>query len=229
MARCTRGAIARELGVRQILVPKAAPAFSALGVLVADYVVDLVRSYVTPLSQVEFGRVHDADVRARRRGHQGTRAGRARRPETVTTLYVQMCYPGQNFDMSVPVPEGVALDEPGLLDLAERFHDQHESERGFCFRSQQPIMRGVRVTARGFTPKPDHFAEAGTVSDATSAMKGTRPRLLGRGYFDTPVYDGAATGRRRPHRRSGADRGAVHRRGAPPGHDRRASTPSATT
>ena len=52
-------AIARELGVARILVPKAAPAFSALGVLVADYVVDLVRSYVTPLSQVDLGRVRD--------------------------------------------------------------------------------------------------------------------------------------------------------------------------
>ena len=48
-ARCTRAAIAAELGIDRILVPKAAPAFSALGVLVADYVVDLVRSYVTPL------------------------------------------------------------------------------------------------------------------------------------------------------------------------------------
>ena len=34
-------AVARELGIDRILVPKAAPAFSALGVLVADYVVDL--------------------------------------------------------------------------------------------------------------------------------------------------------------------------------------------
>ena len=40
--------IAAELGIERILVPKAAPAFSALGLLVADYVVDLVRSYVVP-------------------------------------------------------------------------------------------------------------------------------------------------------------------------------------
>ncbi len=45
--------IAAELGIGRILVPKAAPAFSALGVLVADYVVDLVRAYVVPLSQVD--------------------------------------------------------------------------------------------------------------------------------------------------------------------------------
>src|SRR5205807_5975415 len=43
---------APELGISRILVPKAAPAFSALGLLVADYLVDLVRAYVVPLSQV---------------------------------------------------------------------------------------------------------------------------------------------------------------------------------
>src|SRR4051794_35151122 len=51
-------AIAQELGIDRVVVPKVAPAFSALGVLVADYVVDLVRSYVTPLSQVDLGRMH---------------------------------------------------------------------------------------------------------------------------------------------------------------------------
>jgi N-methylhydantoinase A len=180
--------------VHRIYVPKAAPAFSALGVLVADYVVDLVRSYVTPLSQVDLGRVRafmgelDGEV-TKELEPAGLDAA-----ETVTTLYVQMCYPGQNFDMSVPVPEGTALDEPGLLDLAERFHNQHETERGFCFRSQQPVLRGVRVTARGFTPKPDHFAETGTGHDAARLQKGIRRAYWGDTWTDTPVFDGTQLG-----------------------------------
>ena len=109
-------------------------------------------------------------------------------------VHAQMCYPGQNFDMSVPVPEGVALDEPGLLDLAERFHDQHEVERGFCFRSQQPVLRGVRVIARGATPKPDHFAETGATSDPADARRGTRTAFWGDGFVDTPVFDGSLLG-----------------------------------
>ena len=141
--------------------------------LVADYVVDLVRSYVTPLSQVDLNRVHSLMSELDGEVTKELEPAGLDAAETVTTLYVQMCYPGQNFDMSVPVPEGAALDEPGLLDLAERFHDQHEAERGFCFRSQQPVVRGVRITARGFTPKPDHFAEAGTLTDASPAAKGT--------------------------------------------------------
>jgi N-methylhydantoinase A len=110
------------------------------------------------------------------------------------SLFAQMCYPGQNFDMSVPVPEGLALDEPGLLDLAERFHDQHQAERGFSFRSQQPLLRGVRVIARGNTPKPDHFAEMGTVRDAAQARNGNRDAHWGEGYVSTPVYDGSRLG-----------------------------------
>ena len=51
----------------------------------------------------------------------------------------------------------------------------------------------MRITARGFTPKPDHFAEAGTVSDPAQAAKGTRRAYWGE-WIDTPVYDGALLG-----------------------------------
>jgi N-methylhydantoinase A len=184
-------AIARELGVDRIVVPKAAPAFSALGVLVADYVVDLVRSYVTPLSQVDLGRVRDLMTDLLQEVDKELEPTGVSGAEITRTLSAQMCYPGQNFDMSVPVPEGTALDEPGLLDLAERFHDQHEAERGFCFRAQQPVLRGVRVVARGVTAKPDHFAETGTVGEAEQARRGSRPAYWGEGFVDTPVFDGS--------------------------------------
>ncbi|MDQ1457473.1 MAG: N-methylhydantoinase [Actinomycetota bacterium] len=187
-------AIARELGVARIIVPKAAPAFSALGVLVADYVVDLVRSYVTPLSQVDLGRVRDLLTDLLQEVDKELDPTGVAPADVKRDLFAQMCYPGQNFDMSVPVPEGVALDEPGLLDLAERFHDQHLAERGFCFRSQQPLMRGVRVIARGTTPKPDHLAETGALADASQAQRGTRPAYWGDGFVDTPVFDGARLG-----------------------------------
>jgi N-methylhydantoinase A len=187
-------AIAAELGIDRILVPKAAPAFSALGVLVADYVVDLVRAYVVPLSQVDLSRVHTlmhelTDEAAKELEPAGLGAA-----ASDLDVFAQMCYPGQNFDMSVPVPEGAALDEPGLLDLTERFHDQHEADRGFSFRNQQPLLRGVRVIGRGLTPKPGHLAEVGTARDAAAARTGTRAAYFGVEFVDTPVYSGAALG-----------------------------------
>jgi N-methylhydantoinase A len=187
-------AIAAELGIERVLVPKTAPAFSALGVLVADYVVDLMRSYVVPLSQVELQRLRDlmrdvADEAAKELAPAGLADDAVR-----TDLYVQMAYPGQNFDMSVPVPEGTDMTDATLLDLAERFHDQHESDRGFAFRNQQPIVRGVRLNARGSTPKPDHLGEPGGVTDIDEARKGSRPVYFGVEFVDTPVFDGSLLG-----------------------------------
>jgi N-methylhydantoinase A len=185
---------APELGIRRILVPKAAPAFSALGLLVADYLVDLVRAYVAPLSQVDVARVTTLMSEMLDEAHKELQPANLGEGHVATELYAQMCYPGQNFDMSVPVPEGPALTDAGLLDLAGRFHAQHESDRGFSFPAQQPLLRGVRLVAKGFTPKPGRLAEAGAVRDADQARKGSRPVHFGREFVETPVYDGHALG-----------------------------------
>jgi len=187
-------AIATELGAPSVVVPKTAPAFSALGLLVADYVVDLVRSYVTPISQVDLERMRSlmaelVDEAAKELAPAGLTPG-----SFVTDLYAQMAYSGQNSDMSVPVPEGEQLDANGLLDLTQRFHDLHESDRGFAFRNQQPQVRGVRVIARAETSKPNHLAELGTVTDVESARRPTREVYWGTEYVATPVYDGSVLG-----------------------------------
>ena len=105
-----------------------------------------------------------------------------------------MCYHGQNFDMSVPIPEGEKISDENLLDLAERFHRLHESSRGFAFPSQQPVVRGLRLVERGVTPKPPVLAHMGTVSDAADARTGSRQVHFGAGFVDTPTFDGAVLG-----------------------------------
>jgi len=187
-------AVARELGIDRVLVPRAAPAFSALGVLVADYVVDLVRAYVVPLSQVELERVRTLMSDLRDEAAKELEPTGLAREDVELDLFAQMAYPGQNFDMSVPVPEAESLGEAGLLDLAERFHDQHERDRGFSFRNQQPVLRGVRLVARGRTPKPARLAEVGTLSHAEAARRETRPVHFGQGFVDTPVFAGTELG-----------------------------------
>jgi N-methylhydantoinase A len=187
-------AIARELGMARVLIPRTAPGFSALGLLVADYRVDLIKTYVVPLSQVDLARLHtlmedvigEAAKELEPTGMAGEQVDRE--------LFVQMSYAGQNFDMSVPCPEGTALDDSGLMDLAERFHDQHERDRGFSFWHQGPVVRGVRLVARGVTDKPDHLGEFGQIADAARARTGSRSAYFGVEYVDTPTYDGSVLG-----------------------------------
>lgn len=187
-------AIAAELGIGRILVPRTAPAFSALGLLVADYRVDLVRSYVTRLSQVDVDRL-TALMAEVERGADEELDPTGVDPDTVErALFVQMSYAGQNFDLSVPVPEGTGLATADLLDLAVRFHAQHEADRGFSFPDQEPVVRGVRLKATGVTPKPPRLSAMGRRADAADARLGSRPVYFGVDFVDTPVYDGPALG-----------------------------------
>jgi N-methylhydantoinase A len=185
---------ARELGIKTVLVPKCSPAFSALGLLVSDYVVDLMRAYVVKLSDLDLGRVRKLAHELRAEADAELAPARLAPEDVEANLFAQMCYHGQNFDMSVPLPEGEDLAESQLIDLAERFHRMHESTRGFAFPNQQPLVRGIRLIQKGKTPKPPVLAHMGTVSDASQARTGARPVHFGSGFVEVPTYDGAVLG-----------------------------------
>lgn len=178
---------APELGIDHVVIPRTAPAFSALGLLVADYVVDLSRAYVTPLGEADplrIGRICEelAAEASKELEPAGLPAERVR-----TQRYAGLCYPGQNFDMMVPIPDGpVELDA-----LAAAFHDLHEKDRGFAFRSVTPDLRQVRVVTTGVTDKPESAGDVGA-SSADAARRGSRPAYFDDGFVDTAVYDGPA-------------------------------------
>jgi N-methylhydantoinase A len=179
-------AIAEELGMRRVIVPTAAPVFSALGLLVADYRVDVQRSHVQPLSRVDAAALQKlldetvAEARAEL-DPVGLDPGAVEEHP-----YVQMAYAGQNFDMSIRPPQPT-LTDASLLDLAGAFHDAHEADRGFAFRNQQPVVRGVRALVVGHTPKPPSLGVARTPGHA---LTGRREVHFGEGFVDTAVYDG---------------------------------------
>ncbi len=185
---------ARELGIGRVLVPKASPAFSALGLLVSDYVVDLMRAYVVKLSVIDLERVRTLAAEMQREAEAELAPARLGEGAVQADLFAQMCYHGQNFDISVPLPEGGSLSEDHLLDLADRFHHQHEAARGFAFPTQPPLVRGIRLVHRGATPKPPVLARMGDVVHAADARTGSRAVHLGEGFTEVPTYDGASLG-----------------------------------
>jgi N-methylhydantoinase A len=190
-------AIARELGMGRVLVPKTAPGFSALGLLVADYAVDIQKSYVVPLSQVDVEVLQGLLAELTDEADKELAPAGLPAEDVDEELFVQMAYPGQNFDMSVPCPPDLVAgtrSEAALLDLAARFHDQHETDRGFAFRNQQPVVRGVRLVGRGRTDKPDHLGEVGAITTAGDATIGTRQAWFDDGFVPSPVIDGTRLG-----------------------------------
>ena len=186
-------AIAEELGVTRILVPRAAPVFSALGLLIADYRVDLQHAQVSPMTLVDPEQLRRMLVDLSSEAVAELDPAQLDPQQIDVQVFVQMAYPGQNFDLSIPAPP-VGESSDFLAELIERFHDQHLAERGFAFRANSPVLRGVRALVTGHTPHPPTLAESAGAKDLQGARTGSRPVHFGSGFVEAPTFDGGLLG-----------------------------------
>jgi N-methylhydantoinase A len=184
------GMQAAELGIRRIFVPKLSPAFSALGLLLTDHVVDEMRSYVTPASRIDLARVNRLFEDMERAATTALAGSVARRKRRVQLQRIAaLCYPGQTFDMPVPIPgRGGQITTKVLADAIERFHRLHEELHTYASRDQEPILRGLRVKAVAVEAKP---ALPRLPRKAMGNPRvGSRKAFFGGRFVATPVYEG---------------------------------------
>jgi N-methylhydantoinase A len=102
---------------------------------------------------------------------------------------MQLCYPGQTFDMAVPLAAANGRLTPrDLAATVERFHSLHEELHTYASRDEQPILRGVRLTLVGVTEKPQ-LPRVGR-SASKPPLKGRRPAYFGGKFVNAPLYHG---------------------------------------
>ncbi|MFQ5514718.1 MAG: hydantoinase/oxoprolinase family protein [Myxococcota bacterium] len=189
------GMQADDLGIRRLIVPKTSPAFSALGLLIADYVVDTQRSYITPSGRAEVERInsllHEMEAQARR---ELAVAGLTD-DDLDLHRYLNMCYPGQTFDMAVPAKlHDGRMSDADLAATIASFHDLHEELHTYAVREEEPLIRAVRLEAIGKTEKPRLREYERAPHPVEHALREHRPAWFGNGFIDTPVYDGDLLG-----------------------------------
>jgi len=109
-------ALADELGMETVLVPASAGVLSALGLVAAEERVDAVHSYLLPLAEAEeLPNEGEADLR----------------------------YPGQSFELTIPLGPG----------LADRFHSAHEERYGYADPTQPLELVAVRTAELRAAPE----------------------------------------------------------------------------
>ncbi|MGZ4209606.1 MAG: hydantoinase/oxoprolinase family protein [Actinomycetota bacterium] len=178
---------ADDLGITKVLIPKTAPAFSALGLLVADNLVDKVRASLVASSEADPAKLEklyrqlekDAEAELRQAGVPAKRCSHQR--------FAQCRYPGQTWDIDVPIPSGV-LTKASIGTIAELFHEMHEHEHTYARREEDVLISGVRVRSRGVVDKPHMPALRG--GGGAPKPKGSRKAYFGDGFRKTAVYDG---------------------------------------
>jgi N-methylhydantoinase A len=179
--------IARELGIRRVLVPPMAGLFSAFGLLLADTEHHASRSPRTRTPDVaglralidELTREVDALL-----AHDGFPPARRQ-----TSLTARARYRGQSSELPVPLD---GFDAATILGtLPEAFAEEHQRSYGFRAPAGEPIeLVGLAVVGRGLPERPrlpDRIPPAMATVPASR-----RVWFPATGWVDASVMDRAA-------------------------------------
>lgn len=144
---CHAAALAVELGVSQVLLPRQAAGFSAMGLLLSDIRHDFVRTYKVPVLDVDKGRLENliSEMQAEAEGaldealvpHE-TRAFR---------WWLEMRYVGQLHQIDVEVTRESLTN--GLTSTPDLFHKRHLELFGYEAREDPVEMVNIRLVALG--------------------------------------------------------------------------------
>ena len=124
--------IARELGIRTVLVPQYAGALSALGMLLADHVRDYAAGVLNhPGIEREFQRLE--------------RTARKELPKSGLIRSADIRYAGQSYELTVPWH---------AANPAEPFHREHQKVYGYANPDRAVEIVTIRVRAKRTVQKP---------------------------------------------------------------------------
>jgi len=177
--------VARDLGIRQVIVPPNPGILCAEGAMNAPLTVEYVRTVLVGLA------ADGMDVLREASGVLGAQVAGWFAEEDVpqasqqTIWTVGARYFGQNYELTLPVD--LALDNCTLrANLAERFHQMHESSYGFAATGEPIQIVNIAVKALGVLDIPDLPTLPET---APAKPRETRQALFGNGArMVTPVF-----------------------------------------
>jgi N-methylhydantoinase A len=173
---------AAALGMSRALIPRGAAGLSALGLLTADHVIDDSRGYVVPWQQADPAAVERLADELRTQATEELRVAGVPDDRVHLQWSLLMVYPGQTFDVAIPV------DAPTDIEAAvAEFHRRNEAARLIEARAQEPVLRGVRLTAIGEVEKMAPLALEPSAAEPEPV--GQRRMWLAGEWTDGPVYD----------------------------------------
>ena len=146
--------VAKELGMKEVLIPPHPGTLCSLGLLLADTKFDLSR---TKIMNGEAGNLDDINEQFDNMVEQGTglldKEG-VPSDRRYFEFAVDMRYQRQNFEISIPVPAGKMTEETLKKALAD-FHAEHKRSYGYCKEDAIVQFVSYRVSAIGVIDKPD--------------------------------------------------------------------------
>lgn len=183
-------AVARELSIRQVIIPRAPGVFSAFGMLFSDLRYDFVRTWFTALDDAPFDAVERIYAEMEDEGRAAI-DGASVVPEAVTVKRAaDMRYVGQEHAVTVDLPIAV-FETQDRARIKQLFDEMHALRYGTSAPEEKAEIVSLRSTVTGVMRKPpQETVPAGEETPPRDAVTGTRPVFFNDigDFVETPTF-----------------------------------------
>jgi N-methylhydantoinase A len=189
------GPQAEDLEITTIVVPRYSSVFSALGDVLADLKVSEVRTFITPLSDLELEELNARFEAMRASAAARLDVGSDAEDRLVAGRFVEMRYIGEVHELTVPVRSRTRrITELNVAATLKDFHDLHEQRFAHKAPDQPVELLNLRLELALPRRPPEFPTRAFGSEDPSPAARGTRRVYFGAylEFRETPVFDGAA-------------------------------------
>lgn len=181
--------VAKELGMKQVIIPPNAGTLCSLGLLLADTRFDMSRTSIVTGTVENLPEVNKQFASMVQQGQEALDREGLPQDRRMFEFSIDIRYMRQNFEINIPVSGGV-MDEKMMNDAIAAFHKEHKRNYGYC--NGQAVVQFVsyRVTAVGIIDKPE-FKPEPLQSDAPLPEPLEIRNVMFQGSNDfvpTPVY-----------------------------------------
>jgi N-methylhydantoinase A len=183
-------AIAREIGIRKVLIPHAPGYFSAYGMLFSDLRYDYVRSVFRRLDSLSFDEIEAYYKEMEDEGRAAIGASQIRPEEIVFERAADMRYFGQEHAVTVDLPNEFFVNKDRSA-IKNHFDGVHKVRYGTSAPKEAADIVSLRVTVMGRMKKPPrNNVEVGQITPDSKALRAHKQvyfRSAGQ-FVETPVY-----------------------------------------
>ena len=163
--------LARDLGLRRVLVPPSPGVLCALGLLTADRRSDFGLTCLAPVDAGGLPAIRSAFAELEARAEAWLAREGLTAAEVRFERLAELRYRRQDYELPVPVPPG-ELDEAALAHVAAGFHAEHERAYGYAVPGEPVHVVTVRLTV--VAPVPPLPARPASASGRPAEPSGQR-------------------------------------------------------
>jgi N-methylhydantoinase A len=185
--------LARQLGMRKVMIPPEASTFCAFGMTVTDVRHDYTFSHHALSTTMDVSELDEPFARLEKTARERLRSDGFNDDKISLERSVDVRYRNQVHELTVPIPSAEHYSAEDLQTILDRFHAEHHSQFTYSLPDVPVEFLHWRVAAIAESPRVPRVPSAPAedpVKAGEAALTGRRQAYFPEhgGMVDTPVY-----------------------------------------